>query len=467
MLKNKPSGQLVRRHFNKLKPRLFLTLGLLGVAVLTIASAVYNENSALSLELGFSINNTESRKIISQAISGKIARNIFPEEVDLSFNVNNEIPLNTPLKAPTYKVNYTLQPDLQNHASDLLKKYKPDYAAIVLMDAKTGEILVMSSFTKADSKKTKPEDTNLAIKATFPAASIFKIITASTAVDKAGVSPNHRIAFNGGNYTLYKKNVLSDRINRWTRFISLKDAFARSINTAFGRLSLESIEPQDLSEYAHKFYFNQKIPSDFYVETSTAMVPTEKGFALTEVASGYNRFNTLSPVHGAMIASTIVNDGQISFPYIVKNIKNQDDKAIYVAESLNQTQIMSPESAEKVKQMMEQTVLSGTSRKTFKHMVRDRKFKEIEMGGKTGHMSGTNPKGRTDWFVGYASDGDSRIAIATITVNVKTWTVKSSALGEMMIREYFQTKIEEREATLTDSREAKVVPKINKTKKRG
>ncbi|MEK6628641.1 MAG: penicillin-binding transpeptidase domain-containing protein [Bdellovibrionota bacterium] len=445
--------------YNKTALWLILPLGLLASA--TVA---YNKQTPASLESEFSGDNTSDkirfRKVVSKSISDKISHNIFPTEISLT---DTNLRTVASEKSPKYRINYTMQADLQNRASSLLKRYKPDYAAIVMMDAKTGEILAMSSF-----QKTKPTGTNLAIKATYPAASIFKVITAATAVDKTGISPNHRIAFNGGNHTLYKKNVLSERINRWTRFISLKDAFARSINTAFGRLSLESMEPQDLSDYANKFYFNQEIPSDFNVESSVASVPAEKGFALTEVASGYNRFNTLSPVHAAMIASTIVNDGQMPSPYIVKSIKNENDETIYTGEALNQGQVITAQSAEKVRQMMEQTVLTGTSRKTFKRLVRDRKFKEVEMGGKTGHMTGTSPKGRTDWFVGYASDDESRIAIATITVNVKKWTVKSSALGEMMFREYFKNKINAREAALNES--LGVEPRTRKTsklKKRG
>ena len=446
------------RSFGPGRLRLWMFIPL---ALLASASVAYNRSTKENIEEEFKINKAQSRKIISKSISDMVTRNVFPSEI--SFSKENSETKKTDNK-DLYQVNYTLQDDLQNHAQALLKKYKPDYAAIVMMDAKTGEILAMSSFEKGN-----PSGENLAVKATYPAASIFKVVTASTAVDKAGISPEHRIAFNGGNYTLYKKNVLSDRINRWTRFISLKDAFARSINTAFGRLSLEFLEPQDLSEYAHRFYFNQEIPSDFNVETSTAFIPTEKGFDLTKVASGYNRFNTLSPVHGAMIAAAIVNDGQIPSPYIVKNIKNNQNEIIYTGESLNQNQVITADSAFKVKEMMEQTVLTGTSRKTFKHLVRDRKFKEIEMGGKTGHFSGTNPKGRTDWFVGYASDEDSRIAIAAITINVKNWTVKSSALGEMMFREYFKNKIDEREASLTDSKdlvEPEPVRKVKNGKKR-
>lgn len=375
-----------------------------------------------------------SRDKVSDLISPSISKSQFPEDI---FS-QDEVP-------KRLKVEYTLNQDMQEYSQELLNRYRPDYAAIVLMNAETGEILAMSSFDKHGVY-----DTNLALKATYPAASIFKVITAATAVDKAGVTPEHRIAFNGGNYTLYKKNVLSDNVNRWTRIITLKDAFARSINTAFGRLSLEKLEPEDLSNYANRFMFNQDIPTDFHVDRSIASIPTEKGYELTEVASGYNRFNTLSPVHGALIASTVVNGGVMPNPFLVKSIYNEQNELIYAGLGENNLdvhrQVISTRSAIKMRQLMEQTVLTGTSRKSFRQMVRDRKFREVEMGGKTGHFSGTNPKGRTDWFVGYATDDENKIAIAAITVNVEKWTVKSSALGEMMFRRYFRDVIEERMA---------------------
>jgi cell division protein FtsI/penicillin-binding protein 2 len=380
-----------------------------------------------------------SRDEISRTLTDYILKNEFPAQASFGKDILNNAP------SPNYKISYTLDDEMQQYAGQLLTNYKPDYAAIVLMNARTGEILTLSSF-----ERKKTYNSNLALKASYPAASIFKVITAATAIDKAGVSPEQRIAFNGGNYTLYKKNVLSDKVTKWTRFITLKDAFARSINTAIGRLSLERINPFDLKEYANRFLFNHDIPADFQVERSVASVPEEKGYELTEVASGYNRFNTLSPVHAALIASTIVNEGKMPKPYLVKNIFNEHNEVVYTGENIHELDLPKPiiscDSAEKVKEMMEQTVLTGTSRKSFRQLVRDRRFRQIEMGGKTGHFTGTDPKGRTDWFVGYASDGDDRIAIAAITVNVEKWTVKSSALGEMMFRKYFNAKAEEKVA---------------------
>lgn len=374
---------------------------------------------------------TTARNAISHALQRSISKSEFPDEINIQ-------DLGLGFIDQKYLVNYSFEKALQIKAYNLLQQYKPDYGAIVVLDATSGRVLAMSSYTKKGSQD------NLTLKATFPAASVFKVITASTAIDKKGVEPQHQIAFNGGNYTLYKKNVLSEKITKWTRFITLKDAFARSINTAFGRLTLENMEPKDLSEYAQKFMFNKYIPADFIIEQSQASIPQEKGYELTQVASGYNRFNTMSPVHGAMIAGTIINNGVMVAPYIVQELKN-GSQTVYSAEPYELGQIISAESAHKMQSLMEQTVLAGTSRKTFRKLVKDKKFQEVEMGGKTGHFSGTNPKGTNDWFVGYGTDGERKIAVAAITVNVEKWTVKSSALAEMLLREYFKNTLEEKQ----------------------
>lgn len=362
---------------------------------------------------------SEARKALADALGPQLWNNQLPKQLKVA-------------DKGLVDIKYTLDKDMQEQSEKLLLRYKPDYGAIVMINAETGKILAMSSYVKG-----QPKAANLALRATFPAASIFKIITASTAVDRKGVDPHDKIAFNGGNYTLYKKNVLSEKVNRWTRFISLKDAFARSINTAFGRLTLETLDPKDLSEYSKRFMFNKYIPTDFTLEQSTAEIPEEKGFELTQVASGYNRFNTMSPVHGAMIAGAIINDGMIVAPYLIEEV-SQDQEIIYKGGEYDIGQAITKESAAKVREMMEQTVLKGTSRKTFRKIVNDKKFRDVEMGGKTGHFSGLNPKGTNDWFVGYASDGETKVAIAAITVNIQKWTVKSSALAEMMFREHFK-----------------------------
>ncbi len=398
-------------------------------AVITGVTLLFNSRPTVEEKVQIKIkNHLEYRVQLAETLAEPVRHESYPEKIKMKWD---GFPMDL-------SVQYTFDPDLQAAADKLLKQYKPDYGSIVLMDATTGKILALANFQRDANDKP-----NLALKASYPAASIFKVVTATAAIDKVGVRPSDTIRFNGGNYTLYKKNVLSDKINKWTRSISLKEAFAKSINTAFGRLSLK-LSPDQINDYAKRYMFNQKIPSDIPVDMGVAYVPQEKGFELAEVASGYNRMNRMSPIQGAMIAGTIVNDGRMVVPYIVDNLKDAQGQIVYQAERVDSGPIMTTGSAEQVRELMEQTIISGTSRKTFRDLMRNRNFKDIEMGGKTGHFTGDNPKGKVDWFIGYAFDDNRKISVAALTVNKKFWTVKSSYLGQTMIRKYFEPMIKEK-----------------------
>lgn len=408
----------------KITPR-YVVLGL--ISLLLVFLSIFNA--------AFQMVETEQAKIatqldvrtkISQALTLPMSEMVLPENLQLGL-------LNDQLE--TYSVSYTIDEDLQNYTDEILKKYRPDYAAVFMMDANTGEVLVYSSFQKNSS------GTNLLKKATYPAASVFKIVTATAAVDKYGLTPKHKIHFNGGNWSLYRSNVMKDKINRWTRTVTLREAFAKSMNTPFGKIGLNNVEPDDLSDYAEKFMFNQQIPADFPVDPGTALVPTKKNFQLSEVASGYNRKNRMSPVQGAMMAAAVINGGQMIAPYIVSELNDATGSSVYKGEKIEIAQVMSPESASKVKELMEATIRVGTSRKSFSQLLRDRRFQLLELGGKTGHLNGDEPRGQVDWFVGYAGNGQKQIAIGAVIVNKKFWTVKSSYLSQTIIKKAFSDKM--------------------------
>lgn len=405
----------------------FSILGSLAILVIALTDPAPTPEQEAQIKIQ---THLERRVKIADALAPYFLSESLPEKLPVELDDDH---------AGEFNVQYTIDPILQSESERLLRRYRPDYGAIFMMDADTGRVLAWESY-----QKSAREPVNLISRATYPAASVFKVVTATAAVDKAGVDPSHRIRFNGGNYTLYRKNVLSDKINRWTRAVTLREAFARSYNTAFGRLSLEKLSPEAIADYAGRFMFNEKIPSDFPVDTGVAEIPEEPGFELTEVASGYNRKNRMSPVQGAMIAASVINGGRMVMPYIVEEMRDDKDQIVHRGQVLDNGLIMSPESAESVRELMEETILRGTSRKTFRGLVKDRRFRELTMGGKTGHLTGDNPRGRVDWFVGYASDGQRRIALAALTVNKEYWTVKSSYLGQTLFRKYFEPVMRER-----------------------
>lgn len=370
-------------------------------------------------------NHINERIQLAKFIGPHILKNEFVDDMNITWD-------DEPVAA---HFNYTIVPSLQKKADGLLKQYKPDYAAIVLMDANTGAVLTMSSFTR-----NGPQE-NLNLKASFPAASTFKLVTATVAVDKYNLPPELEIPFNGGMYTLYKKNVFSEKVTKWTNIVSLKQAFAKSLNTAFARLSLSYLQPVDLAHYAERFQFNKQISSDFPVERGIATVPSDKNYELAEVSSGFTKDSRMSPVQGAMMAASVVNGGMMKMPYLVQSITtNGSSEPIYVAKDNLGAKTMSPASASILKKMMAATVTEGTSRKSFKPFFKkNKKLVEVEVGGKTGHLNGDNPKGRCDWFVGYAQVENYKLAIAVLTVNIEKWQVKSSHLAQTMIDGYIHS----------------------------
>lgn len=380
------------------------------------------------------------RKGILDALSPFVLHNQLPPELEVGKVVTDLLESNgvpqeensENVDKRVVKVEYTINEALQKEAEKLLKSYKPDYGALVTIDATTGRVLAMASFQKGDELAP-----NLALRGTYPAASIFKIITATAAIDKYSLTPDTLVMFNGGNHTLYRKNVMNSTVNRWTRNMTLREAFARSINTVFARLSFERLQPQDLKEYAIRFGFNQNIQSDLPFDPGFADIPDEKNFHLAEVASGYNKITQMSPIQGAMIAASVADDGVMRVPYIVDKIKDKNGALLFQSEPVTAAVTMSKQGALRLKELMEETVTNGTGRKSFRQLVRDRKFEELEMGGKTGSLHGDNPKGKVDWFVGYAISEKQKLAVAAITVNREKWTVKSTYLAQSVFRKYF------------------------------
>lgn len=374
------------------------------------------------------INLADLRKKLAIELRPHLNKNEMPKSLSLSW----------PGQSLAVDVEYSLDPDMQALSDRLLNRYRPDYGAVVMMDADSGQVLALSSYQKQGEHLG-----NLALVNSFPAASIFKIVTAAAAVDSEHLNSDSKIQFNGSNHTLFKKNVFDTTVNRWTRSMSLREAFSKSVNTVFGKLGVNVVGPSQLNIYAHKLGFNQEIPTDLPVSPSFTDIPEETSFHTAELASGYNRVTTLSPLHGAMIAASIAADGVMRAPYVIKKIRDDKGDVLYEAMPFTVHQPFSAATSDDLKDMMEATIMDGTSRKSFKELKRDKIFDQLIVGGKTGSLTGTSPRGKNDWFVGFAIRGNQRIAISAITVNKDQWTVKSSFLAQTMIKTYFKQEAAE------------------------
>lgn len=380
-----------------------------------------------------------SKDNLAQALTDKAVIYQFPTEMDLP--VDGTLSRDKKVHAI---IQYAFDSKLQESMEKLMASYKPDYGAFVAMDAKSGRVLSIVSYVRDPVSKDPALQENMAFKATFPSASVFKLVTASAAIADHRFSPDSIIPYTGRNHTLYRSNVLHPKTNRWTNHISLKQAFAKSINTVFGRIGAFSVGSAEMREYAGRFGFNRTISADFKMEEGHAAIPDDPNDAwgIAEASSGYTRENTMSPIQGALMAAAIVNDGVMMEPYLVDQVFSEEGVSIYEAEPKIASVSVDPKTAEEMRSLMNETVVRGTSRKSFRGFFHGG-LKNLNVGGKTGSLTGTAPPGKYDWFVGYADNGNQKIAVSALTIHKTVWRVKSSYLARKAIESYFQSALRE------------------------
>jgi cell division protein FtsI/penicillin-binding protein 2 len=385
--------------------------------------------ASLPLFFGLAMASTVSALPISQSdvadvLTEHARQNRFPPK--LEFQTSEGEP-------QTGYVRYTFNQQVHGEMAKVYLQYQPDYACFVALDVETGAILNLTSFIKAD------EDwDNLVMRSDYPAASVFKMVTAAAGLDTGKVSQSTIIPFNGKSTTLYKNQVLRHKDNKWTRTPTLKESFAKSINPVFGQIGVFQLGATKLIEYATRFGFGSDLQTDFNLPKSEIRLDFDSKFEIAEAASGYTKDITLSPIHAAQMAAIVANDGKMVTPYMVKRIVDKSGKLLYKNDAIqNAEQIISPRSAGALRELMRETTRIGSARGSFRGLNQYKVYKGMEIGGKTGSLTGFSPRGRHDWFVGYAEKDGRRIAYASLIINKEKWYVRSAYVARQFIYHYF------------------------------
>ncbi|MHB8416737.1 MAG: penicillin-binding transpeptidase domain-containing protein [Myxococcales bacterium] len=305
----------------------------------------------------------------------------------------------------------TLDPGLQQAAERLLDGYRAPLAELVALDPSTGRILAWVRRTADD-----PASQGLDVEA-FPAASVFKLVTASALLER-GVTPEEEVCYHGGKHRLAER-LLEDDDRRDRRCVSLAEAIARSANVAIAKLADRDLDPIWLRAWADRLLFNRPLPSPLALPVSTALVPDGR-FEFAETAAGFGDVK-LTPLHGAALAAAIGNDGVLAPPHLVEGDAPVETERLLPAPM-----------ARTLTEMMALTVRQGTAHKAF----RSRAARALDAAGKTGSLASRKPYRDYSWFVGFAPSLGPRIAVAAVVVNGLRWRVHASTLASAAMQSY-------------------------------
>ena len=309
------------------------------------------------------------------------------DEIDLE---NRKFPVGD---GGRYQLETTILPKLQKYIQGLLRQSRTVQAAVVVLNPIDGRILAMAS------RDTHGDPHNLCLKAVFPAASLFKIVSAAAAIEAAGYTPEKTLFYQGSRYTLYKSQLKQSR-GRYSRRTSFRRAFASSNNAVFGKIGIYDLGLETIETYADRFYFNRLIPFELSVEVSHFFVPEDE-FGLAEVASGFNKKTLLSPLHAALLSAVVVNKGRLASPWLVDTVRDENGGVLYRGRQRILNAPVNLETSNSLKLMMQDTARYGTSSRAFSWLRRQTRFKSYQFGAKTGTINDRNDRYKFDWLAGF------------------------------------------------------------------
>ncbi len=403
--------------------------------ILTLACAsLYCGGAALNIFQG-KFNNKLNAAEVSEANRALLIPDELKTPMEKAFREAVEWPVMVDFNRKKARIEYSFNSQLDAHIRKLLKQYRSDFATVTVIDNETGEVLA----AVGHEGRTNRFDTSLVLSSTHPSASLIKIITAAELIQNTKIKKETEFEFRGRSTTLFKYQLDDSKTNRWDKSQTFETAFAKSNNVIFGKAAINNIGSAKLVKMAENFGFNHSLMLELpFIQSYIGSAADD--YRLAELASGFNDETVISPIHAAVMASIIANNGVLRSPRLISRIVESPGGANLWVNSLNERRVISPEAAFEMQEMMNMTIDGGTARKSFRKMNTGYK-NALVIGGKTGSITGGKPFGKRDWFAAYAIPRDIEqgkgISISVMNVNVKKWHVKSTMLAKNVIEYYY------------------------------
>ena len=362
-----------------------------------------------------------------------------PEDVksaiDRTFMTARSWPESIEINKKKANIEYAFDPKLSAFVTKLLKSYRSDYATVAVIDNETGEVLAATGV----EGRTNTVDDSLVLNSTHPSASLIKMITAAELIQNAKINRETEFEFRGRSTTLFKYQLDESKNNRWDKVQNFETAFAKSNNVIFGKAAIKHMDSNKLIKMAENFGYNQSFIQELEFVQSHIGVSNDD-YRLAELASGFNDETVISPIHAAMMASIIANNGIMKNPKVIAKITDAASGETIWENTAIERRVLAPETTKEMQEMMAMTIDGGTARKSFGRMNTGYK-NALEIGGKTGSITGGKPFGKRDWFSVYAIPRDQErgkgISVSVMNINVKRWHVKSTMLAKNIIEYYY------------------------------
>ena len=363
-----------------------------------------------------------------KGVNGMILTTTDARGIELADTLEDRV---EPVSGDTLQVSldYNIQEYAQQAAEKVMEEKQADAVVILIMNPKTGEIYACVNIPEFDLNDpfTLPEGTdsalndeekqamlnqmwrNRSINDTYEPGSIFKVFTASAALEEGVVKEEDTFYCPG-----YK--LVEDRRIRCARTTGHgSETFVQGVQNSCNPVFIEvgmRLGTENFYKYFEKFGLMGKTGVDLPGEAATIMHKKENVGQVELATMSFGQSFQVTPMQMATTVCSLINGGKRITPHF--------GVAVYDAESGEKEetisygkrkQILSKETSEKMRRILETVVSEGGGKKA--------QIEGYRIGGKTA-TSQTLPRSANRYigsFIGFAPADDPQVAAMAIIYN--------------------------------------------------
>lgn len=318
---------------------------------------------------------------------------------------------------------------VEKHLEQAVADYKVENgAACIIMNAKTGEVLAMATepnfdlndpFTLVDPAAQAEVDAlegeeksakynelinqmwrNKCVVDTYEPGSTFKAITTAMALEEGVVSLNDTFNCTGA------LKVGPELIHCWKAGGHGGETFVQGVENSCNPVFMTvgaRIGTENFFKYYKAFGFTEKTGFELPGEAVCAFHKMENFNEVELATCSFGQSFQVTPLQMVTAYSAICNDGVMVRPRIAKELVDDEGNVIETFETEQIRKVISPETAQTTRQILESVVTNGTSKNAY--------IKGFRVAGKTG-TSEKVPRNNGKYiasFIGFAPANDPEI----------------------------------------------------------
>ena len=300
---------------------------------------------------------------------------------------------------------------------ELDKAYRANHAkgaSIVILDPHTGAVLALANRPTYDLNEYgnagKDVRRNRLLTDMFEPGSVFKIVTASAALEEKKVDEQVKIFCENGAYKISSHILHDHKAHGWLTF---REVIEQSSNIGTSKVA-QMLGNELLYKYIRLFGFGSKLGIDLPGEISGVARPPRFWSKISIATIPMGQEVGVTALQLANEISIIANGGLLMKPYVVREIRDKYGEQIKDFSPVVINRVISADTAARIKKILVGVIEEGTGKLA--------KVMGFSAAGKTGTAQKLEPNGTYSHskyvasFIGFAPADDPLIAVA-VTVD--------------------------------------------------